>query len=166
MTIANERLVDYLGLEFELCYLKSNGQDAVWILADKIRRKDDIAIEMLRLFHRWTRIAKSLDRVNDPSPPLQLPDRDGVTINDSPTKSSHNGPYMGCIGVRIRIKEHIASCHVRPGIDVSLVAKAPRLSSGVLLSPNFDLSVDDPIVQLLAKVPSIQPPRNKPPSKS
>jgi hypothetical protein len=165
MTIANERLIDYLGLEFELCYLKSTG-DAVWILADKIRRKDDIAMEMLRLFHRWTRIAKSLDRVNDPPPTLQLPDReDGVTISDSPAKSGHNGPYMGCIGVRIRIKEHIASFHIRPGIDVSLVEKAPRLSSGVLLSPNFDLSVDDPIVQLLAKAPS-KPQRIKPPSKS
>lgn len=156
MTIANERLIEYLGLELELCYWKSSG-GAVWILADKIRRKDDIAVEMLRIFHRLTRIGKSLARVNEPRNNTQEP-AEGAP-NPSP---GNNTPYAACIGVRIRIKDHIASMHLRPGIDPQIIANAPSLSSGMLLDPHFQLQIDDPIVQILARPNEPQSPRALP----
>lgn len=151
MTIANERLVDYLGLEFELCYVKPSGE-AVWILADKIRRKDVIALEMLRIFNRFMRIGKSLDRVNERrgKKKLELPGRDdNASVESSPGNPSNNAPYAHCIGVRIRVQEHIAAFHVRPGFDPKVLTDAPRLSSGALLDANVQLQLDDPILSML-----------------
>jgi len=139
----NDELVDYLGLEFELCYLKASG-DAVWILADKVRRKDDIALEMLRIFNRFMRIGKSLDRLNERRPGEDAGDSPG-----NPRNSRNNAPYAHCIGVRVRVHEHVAALHVRVGIDPRVLADAPRLSSGALLDGNVQLQLDDPIVALL-----------------
>lgn len=151
MTVANERLIDYLGLELELCYWKTTG-GTVWILADKIRRKDDIALEMLRIFHRLTRIGKSIARIDESGPETATP----ITSN--------NTPYAACIGVRVRVKDHVAGMHLRVGIDPELVVNAPSLSSGMLLDPNFELQVDDPIVQILAS-PKARPPLKALPDK-
>lgn len=164
MTIANERLIEYLGLELELCYLKASGS-AVWILADKIRRSDDIAVEMLRLFHRFTRIAKSIDRVNETRSKrgAQAADR---ANGESTSMPGNNTPYAACIGVRVRVKEHVASLQLRPGIDPETVANAPSISSGMLLDPHFQLQVDDPIVQILARPKEPQPVRALPDERS
>lgn len=140
----NDELVDYLGLEFELCYLNASG-DAFWILADKVRRRDEIALEMLRIFNRFMRIGKSLDRVNERRPPIA-----NCREENSPSRTArNNAPYAHCIGVRVRVHEHVAALHVRVGIDVRVIAGAPRLSSGALLDPNVQLQLDDPIVTLL-----------------
>lgn len=148
MTIANERLVDFLGLQFELCYVKASG-DAVWILADKIRRKDQIALEMLRIFNRFMRIGKSLDRINSKNG-LALAGPDGTAkVDSNPGNASNNAPYAHCIGVRIRVQEHIAAFHARPGFDPRILADAPRLSSGALLDANVQLQLDDPILSML-----------------
>jgi hypothetical protein len=145
MTNANERLVDYLGLIFELCYLKPSG-DAIWILTDKIRREDEIALEMIRIFNRFFRVGKSLDRAKKV---LKLPGRDDGPPDPRPSNPSNNAPYAHCIGVRIRIKEHIASLHIRPGFEIVASPDAPRLSSGALLDANIQLQLDDPSLSIL-----------------
>ncbi len=152
-TIENERLVEYLGLEFELCYLRGPG-DAVWILADKIRRKDKIALEMLRIFNRFIRIGKALDRVN-----AVRPNASTESTDDSPTGkgssggSSNNAPYARCIGVRVRVKDHVASLHIRPGIEPRLLLDAPTLKGPTLLDPSFQVALDDPILDVLTAEP-------------
>lgn len=142
MTIANERLVDYLGLEFELCYRKASGE-AVWILADKIRRTDEIALEMLRIFNRFMRIGKSLER-DSARRSNQAPNEPDQSISNP-----NNAPYAHCIGVRIRCHEHVAAFHPRPGIDPGVLANAPRLMSSGLLDGDVPLRIDDPILELL-----------------
>jgi hypothetical protein len=156
MTTDNERLVEFLGLEFELCYVRPSGE-AVWILADKIRRTDEFAAEILRIFNRFMRIRKSLDRAKKG---IELPGRDDANVESSPGKASNNTPYAACIGVRIRVQEHTADLHVRPGFDPKLLTNAPRLSSGVLLEGNIQLQLDVPILTVLAT------PTNKPSTKS
>lgn len=145
MTIPNEALVEYLGLELELCYANPAG-GAVWIVADKIRRSDDIAREMLRLFHRFTRIGMSLDRVNS-----RGRKKASDLEDDSSSNPANNAPYAMCLGTRIRIKDHIASMHLRAGIDPNVVANAPKIPSNSLLDPRFQIQATDPIVQILVR---------------
>jgi hypothetical protein len=149
MTIANERLVEYLGLELELCYVIASGE-FVWILADKIRRKDQIAVEMLRIFNRFMRIGKSLDAVNKRPPPSL----DGTSeASPATTTRGTNVPYARCIGVRVRLHDHVADVRLRSGVDAAQLANARRLSSGSLLDANLQLTLDDPILELLSKQP-------------
>lgn len=160
MTIANERLIEYLGLELELGYLKASG-GAVWILADKIRRTDDIVVELLRICHRLTRIGKSLDRVNEPH---HKADGSGGTAGKT---TGNNTPYAACIGVRVRVtKAHVLKMHLRAGIDPEILDNAPSLSAGMLLDPHFQLQIDDPIVQMLARPKEPQPVKALPDERS
>lgn len=133
MTIENERLVDYLGLELELCYLAPDGR-YFWIVVDRIRRVDDIAREMLRLFNRFTRIGKSFERIRRSEPGSSIADR---------------RPYAACVAVRMRSHERTASCHIRIDADVRSVSEAPRYAAGAMLPPNLELGLSDPILQVL-----------------
>lgn len=128
MTIENERLVEYLGLELELCYQSPDGK-LFWVLVDRIRRRDEIAREMLRLFNRFTRIGKSFSRIS----------------NDV-----HNvAPYSRCVAVRMRARDMTCGVHVRTGVSPASVTAAPRYESEILLNPTLDLGLSDPILQVL-----------------
>lgn len=134
MTTDNERLVDYLGLTFELCYLQDS-RNATWVLADKIRRKDDVALEILRIFNRFVRVRKSLDKAKQRRKDVSEV-HDGDDAPNIKLGPSNNAPYADCIGVRIRIQKHVAAFHVRPGSDPKILDQATQLASSILLDAN------------------------------
>jgi hypothetical protein len=147
MTIDNERLIAYLGLEFELCYLRTP-TEAVWIVADKIRRKDRIALEMLRIVNRFMRIAKAWDKFHD---------RQQHPPNVDAQTRANNAPYARCIAVRIRVhEEHQMALRLRVGIDPDVVRNATRLETSALLDPHFELTGDDPVLGMLGMSPTPQ----------
>ena len=131
--IGNERLIDYLGLELELCYEAPDGR-YYWVLVDRIRRPDDIAREMLRVFSRFTRIGKTLAR------------NEAMSIS-----TASHAPYARCMAVRVRVHEMTCSTALRIGCDSQRAFAAPRLAAPQgLLDATLGLGLSDPILEMFA----------------
>lgn len=157
MTVDNSKLVAYLALELEVCYVAPEGR-CFWVAIDRVHKRDSIALEMLRLFNRFTRIGKSFVQ-RAPAPPKRgsvrrLPDGAGVVGNMSSDDPSKASPYARCIAVRIRVKDMHAGMAIRPGVDPQLVLVAPVIDAKGYLDPNLPVTASDPIVQMLARTKS------------